>query len=348
MHLPITLPGRTGGGKRSAISPLLVFAFILSALAPRFAVAATSSGYNAEKCPAIWRETDELTIHRAEEVAAMDAWGKLAEYIAGMAITGFAAAEDLARAEQRQTGAISTALSRLADRDLIHYENGLVQCRLSVDVAELLSFLGNGRSREAFPDPNPAQKILTFWGNGAIAGTQAVEIVHALRAAELDASTQMLARLEGIRIGRTTTVKDFALVSDHIQIAVDGLAKNIQYTDYLISVSQVEVRASAQFTSILKLVRQFFETEDTDLCSFCDEITLNDIQEVLTVESTVEHVVSGKAAITPVLETRQPNALRAIQAARAAADAQKPEIRVTRFKHDSRNINGQKKTASRR
>lgn len=285
-------------------------------------------GYESPDMPEIWRNTDELTIRRAEEVALMDAWGKLAEFATGMEILSDTKVRDLTELDQKLAGTLHSTLSRLSHQELTHYENGLVQCNVTVDIADLRRFLAGEPLRDVADvsdaewlsggyAPEPAPEYLEVWGNGALAGSAGVSMAHAVRAAEVDASTQLAAMLEGVQLDRQTRVRDFVLASDVVKSVVAATLMGVRYTGCRIGETTVEVDAEVSFVAVIQNIITLYES-DKDLCAVCEDGAFAQFEEALTREEKTTHRVTGKAVLRRALETRRPNARKAIDEARHA------------------------------
>lgn len=283
--------------------------------------------------PAVWKAADGQSVLRAETVARLDAWAKLAEFVGGMEIKGVASVRDMVSVEQGIRGLLRTRIGNMSTEELIHYENGVVQCVISAKLSDIVesveSYLREEKvdekvvSREAFKKYNMDKddRVIEIWGNGGLEGTEGVEIVQAIRAAELSALEQMVAKLEGVQIGRETVVGDFVLASDRIKTCVDDFSKGVQYTEYDILDKTVEVEAQMTFVTVIERIERVYEEINSlNLCTGCPIVEKREFEQTTRHEEAIVHQVVGKAARVPGgVQTRAPNAERAMREARAAA-----------------------------
>lgn len=282
--------------------------------------------------PEMWKEADGQSVLMAEEVARTDAWAKLAEFVAGMEVKGAISVRDMVDVDKELVGRIRARLNNMATQAMVYHDNGVVQCmvvaRLSDLVESVESFLSEDKvdgvtvDKEHFRRYNlePGDREVTMWGNGGLFGTDGVEIVQAIRAAELDAAAQMVAMLEGVRIGRQTVVRDFVLASDRMKACIDDAARGIQYTEYDILAKTVEVEAQVKFVTVIERIERVYEELFMeDLCTGCPIVEKSEFEEVTRREETTVHSVIGKAArVAGGVQTRPVNAERAMKQARAA------------------------------
>lgn len=266
-----------------------------------------------DKRPAVWRDADGQAALKAEEAARIDAWAKLAEFVGGMEIKGATSVKNLVDVSKGITGTLRTRLDKMTTEDIVYHENGVVQCKVSAKISDLVesieSYLKESKASGAIASSKSFRKYnldaddrtLVMWGNGALEGTDGVAVVQALRAAELAAMEQMVAMLEGIQLGRETIVKDFALASDRIKACVDDSSKGLMYDAYRILPSIVEVDASVKFVSIIERIERVYEeVYTTDLCTGCPLVDKNEFEQVVKREETRVHKATGKAAIKEI------------------------------------------------
>lgn len=287
----------------------------------------TAASAGETRLPAVWRQADALSVERAETVAKMDSWAKLGEFVAGIEVTGAISVRDLIDVDRRLLGDMTARLTGISEQDLLYHDGGVVQCRLAVDMEQLQAFLEEGLADEisGLEGPHfqnipssPDGAKLVVWGNAALPESEGLEIVRAIRAAEMDAAMLMAAKLEGVELGRRTRVGDFMLVSDEIKACVADFLKGLRFDRYTVTPSVVEVDAEISFVRVIERIRRVHEDFDADVCPGCPDASAFDFDEAASREELLVHRVTGKAARTPVLETRQPNAGKAIEAARKA------------------------------
>lgn len=280
------------------------------ALATGVALAGEINFIKDDERPAIWRDAPGQDVVSAETVARLDGWAKLAEYVGGMEVKGVTSVSDMVDASQNLTGFMQTRLKNMAAEEYVHYDNGVVQCKVSAKLSDLVEsiekYLNEEKvndktvSREAFRKYNldSEDRVLTVWGNGALKGSEGVKIVQALRAAELSALEQMIALLEGVQIGRETKVKDFVLASDLIKACINDFAKGIRYVDYRVRSNTVEVDASIKFVTVIERIERIYEEiATTDLCTGCPTVEKKEFEEVTQREEETIHKTTGRAAI---------------------------------------------------
>lgn len=264
----------------------------------------------SDKRLAIWKEADGQTALKAEEVARLDAWAKLAEFIGGMEVKGAISVKNLVEVDSKVIGTLRTRLSKMTTEDMVYYGNGVVQCKVSAKLSDLVesieSYLKESKSNGATVNKDLFRKynvdandrVVTMWGNGALENSEGVLVVQAIRAAELSALEQMVAMLEGVQIGRETIVKDLVLASDRIKACIDDAAKGVQYVEYRVLQKTVEVDAMVKFISIIERIERVYEdVYTTDLCTGCPILEKREFQQVVQREESRTHNATGKAAI---------------------------------------------------
>ncbi len=257
----------------------------------------------------------------AEEVARMDAWAKLAEFVGGMEVNGVTSVKDMITVDQKLAGRLRARINNMSTQEMFYSENGIVQCKVVARLSDLVdsieSFITENRSsdaaklRETFRRYNMRSddRELVVWGNGALAGTEGVEIIQAIRAAELDALAQMVSMLIGVQIGRETSVRDLVLASDRIKACLEDSVQGVLFTDYAVLRNTVEVTAQVKFVTVIeRLERVYVELVSTDLCTGCPVVEKTEFEQVTKSEESRVHEVVGKAARTNTLQTMPVNA----------------------------------------
>lgn len=287
-----------------AVAAVLVFAVV-----PAVAGELTFKRGGEDTRPEIFRNADRRDALMAEEVARLDAWAKLAEMIEGMEISGATSVRDMVDAAANLQGAIQGTLRGMRERETTYYDNGIVQIKVEVVWRELVERVEaylkerqgeDGFDAEAFVKYNSENRdtVLEVWGAGALAGSEGVEIIKALRAAEVAASAQMVAKLSGVEIFRNTTVNDFALASDEIRSCINDVAKNIKYVDYRILDDTVEVDAQVDYqTTIPRIERACIEVVRYDRCGSCPTISAEYRDVTVYDTETTTFSATGKAII---------------------------------------------------
>ncbi len=258
--------------------------------------------------PEIFKKAKPAAVLMAEEIARQDAWGKIAEMIAGMEVKGGVSIRDLSSGVMQFATNVKSQIKGMKETDIKYYDEGIVQIKVEVVWRELVEQVevyvkknGGQVDADSFVKYNsyPSDRVIAVWGSGPLPGSEGVEIVKALRAAEVAASAQMLAKVEGVEVTRESTVRDFALASDEIRSCLQDSIKNVNYVDYRILDDTVEVDAEIELSrTIERFTRTLQHVVRIDRCTGCPKL-VPEYQNVRTLEQVPEiYSATGKAVIS--------------------------------------------------
>lgn len=257
--------------------------------------------------PEIFQKADPAIALMAEEIARQDAWSKIAEMVAGMEVRGGVSVRDLSSGAVQYITSVKANIKGMRDADVKYYDVGIVQIKVEVVWRELIEQIelyirknGGQIDADSFIKYNLTHrdKTLAVWGSGALPGSEGVEIVKALRAAEVAASAQLLTKVEGVEVARDTTVKDFVLASDAIRSCLLDSVKNVQYVDYRVLDRTVEVDAELEVgRTIERIERTYQDLVAYDRCTGCPTVTRQWMDSVTKELVTDTFNATGKAVI---------------------------------------------------
>ena len=198
----------------------------------------------SETRPAVFngRAGDRLA---AEEVARQDAYRKLIERIYGTAINAQTDVYDLALESRELKAQLEHELKGMKEVDWQYHDDGRVEAAIKVTLRQVVEVVEKTvkkvtRNRTLVEEKidrnvreeNRDRDILVI-GHGALKGSEGLDRVRAMRAAEVDCYARIAAHVFGIRINANTTVRDFALSSDKISSKLCAtLLNGVKFIDY--------------------------------------------------------------------------------------------------------------------
>ncbi len=197
----------------------------------------------APRVPACFRgrAADRLA---AEEVARQDAYRKLIERIYSLSLDARTDVYDLVLDSRVIKTAVSHRLKGVKDVDKRYYDDCRVEIAVKVTVREVLETIEKtykevkkGRrlvSRETIEDvkrKNRDKDIIAV-GRGALKGSEGLEKIRAMRAAEVDCYERIARRVFGLELAADTTVRDFVLESDAILTKVSATLRGVKFVNY--------------------------------------------------------------------------------------------------------------------
>jgi len=205
----------------------------------------------------------------AEEVARHDAYRKLVERVYGLGLDARTDVHDLALSSRTVDVAMQNELRGMKEVGTKYHEDGRVEMAVKITMREVVEIIERTVERverghrlvseetlENIKRENRDTEIIVV-GRGALRGTNGLEKVRAMRAAETECYARIGARVFGLQISAETTVRDFALSSDSIRSKVSvALLNGVRFTDY----------------SFL----------DDGTCEATGELTIREVVEVLT------------------------------------------------------------------
>lgn len=259
--------------------------------------------------PALWRDPKVAQqALMAEEAARMDAWAKIADRIFGCEIDGVTTVQDLVGADKTIESRMRAGLRGMKEGRWIYSEKGFCQVEVSVTWREVVELVEK-MTRECLGGPAPVtieelvsnnvvtrDKPIVVWGAGALPGTEGVEIIRALRAAELAACERIAAKLMGVTVDRNTRIRDLVFASEDLKATVAASLKGVEFTDYRTYADHVEVDAEVVERRLVERIkRSYRKSVKLDRCN-CPVVSDEAFDEVVHELKDQTHKVTAKAA----------------------------------------------------
>lgn len=214
----------------------------------------------------------------AEEVARQDAYRKLVERIYGTALDASTDVYDLALRSRVIDTALRNELKGMKEVGTRYYDDGRVEIAVKVTLREVVEIIKETYKRvtrdeqlvseESLKDverENRDKEILVV-GRGGLAGSKGLEKVRAMRAAEADCYARLAARVFGLQITATTTVRDFVLSSDSIKSKVSvALLNGVKFTNYTFyDDGTCEVTGELTIREVVEVLKRTHKRYDKD------------------------------------------------------------------------------------
>ncbi len=214
------------------------------------------------KKPEIWMNSDIKAVMQAERVARADAMRKMIEKLYGVKVSADQTVYDMIRENSNVKAEMDHILTGMREKEWHYYPEGICQVELEITWKEVLKKIkktvsANCDGCEAYLEKSvkiteeTSSKKIVVWGSGAIAGTEGVQEIQALRAAEIDAYKKMAQRILGVKINSETTVKDMVVKSDKIRNCVEGVIKGATLYDYTFEPRRVTVKCRVKMKKLV-------------------------------------------------------------------------------------------------
>jgi hypothetical protein len=194
------------------------------------AVAKPASGIVA--IPASWRSVKPQERLKALRVAQIDAYRALAERVygfqleSGSTIFNYMLQSDAVKAKM---AALLKGATEMSKPEYTDY--GMVMVTYGVKLRSVIDAIKTDKTANkttTIYTLDKLDKVIEALGCGALPGSKGERMLHARRAAELDAYRLMAERFVGVKINSTTTVQDLCLGSDKVAASVAVFIKGLK------------------------------------------------------------------------------------------------------------------------
>jgi hypothetical protein len=181
----------------------------------------------AKDLPAIFhgKAQDRLA---AEEVAKQDACRKLLERIYGLRVDDTTDVHDLTLASKTVDTSLQNHIRGMKEVDRKYNDDGSVELAMKVTLREVVEKIEESYKKVVenerivteekirnISQENRDKEIMAV-GRGALRGSEGLQVIQAIRAAEADCYSKLAGRVFGMKINATTTVRDFVLANDRV------------------------------------------------------------------------------------------------------------------------------------
>jgi len=182
---------------------------------------------------------------KAEEVARLDACRKLLERIYGFQLDARTDVLDLLLRSDELQVAVEGALKGMREMEKSYHDDGRVQVQMKVTLLEVLEVIERTYKRVEQGDRLVSEETIenvrrknrykdfVAIGWGALADSEGLDKIRAMRAAEIDCYRRIAERVFGMQINADTRVRDFVLANDAITTKVClALPCGVKFTKY--------------------------------------------------------------------------------------------------------------------
>ncbi len=187
---------------------------------------------NLSSVPASWRNVKPLERLKALRVAQLDAFRALAERVYGLQLESGSTVYNYMLQSDVIKGKMETLLKGATEMSSPEYTDyGMVMVTYGVKLRSVIDAVKTeknlNKTTTTYTIDTP-EKVIEALGCGALPGSKGERMLHARRAAELDAYRLMAERFLGVKINSSTTVKDMCLENDKIAASVAVLIKGLK------------------------------------------------------------------------------------------------------------------------
>ncbi len=207
--------------------------------------------------PEIWKKVPTAKRLQYVRAAELDATRILAERIMGISLDGETTVKDLAAADDKVKGALSTTLKGVKTVGKpVYHEDGRVEVIRAVKMRTLVESINQSLSKG---NTAVSREYLTeeidALGNAAIPNSDGHARVMAKRAAELDVYRRLAERVAGVQITSDSSMKDFVVENDDIRAAFSNLVKSAEITGITyLDDNSAEVTASMKVGPLVRMI----------------------------------------------------------------------------------------------
>jgi hypothetical protein len=207
--------------------------------------------------PEIWKKVPTAKRLQYVRAAELDATRILAERIMGISLDGETTVKDLAAADDKVKGALSTTLKGVKTVGKpVYHEDGRVEVIRAVKMRTLVESINQSLSKG---NTAVSREYLTeeidALGNAAIPNSDGHARVMAKRAAELDVYRRLAERVAGVQITSDSSMKDFVVENDDIRAAFSNLVKSAEITSITyLDDNSAEVTASMKVGPLVRMI----------------------------------------------------------------------------------------------
>ncbi|MFA6716963.1 MAG: hypothetical protein WCS27_16405 [Victivallaceae bacterium] len=182
--------------------------------------------------PAVWSSTTAQERLKALRVAQLDAYRALAARVYGFQFAAGTIVYDYALKSDTIHSRLETVLKGAAEMEEPEYtDKGMVMVVYGLKLEKIFDVLKIDRSFNSLLINKQIQhqgKIIEALGCGALPGSMGLKMLHAKRAAELDAYRLLAERLVGVKINSETSVAGLCLKNDKVEASLAAFLKGLK------------------------------------------------------------------------------------------------------------------------
>lgn len=212
----------------------LLYLFLSFVIAFRLGadVAKPQSADSGGALPAIWSSTGAQERLKALRVAQLDAYRALAARVYGFQLATGTIVYDYALKSDTIHSQLETVLQGATELENPEYTaKGMVMVVYGLKLEKIFAVLKIDKSFNDLLVNRQIQhgdKVIEALGCGALPGSPGLKMLHAKRAAELDAYRLMAERLVGVRINSETSVAGLCLKSDKVEASLAAYLRGMK------------------------------------------------------------------------------------------------------------------------
>ena len=217
---------------------------------------------NDSSLPPIWQQASGKDSMRALKVAEIDALRKMAEKIYGFHIDGHGTVYDFMLENSAISNRVSAVVKGAAKTGKpVYSKDGAIYVEYSLTMRKVIEVIRkeivkeDGKKFEVTEQQIMNQdRLVSSMGSGALPESEGLRKIRAKRAAELDAYSNMAARMMGIRIDSNTTVRDMALGNDKIQTSICAFLKGLKLNTIKYTAKGCEVEMQLKIREVIETI----------------------------------------------------------------------------------------------
>ena len=186
------------------------------------------------KLPAIWNATDAQQRLKALRVAQLDAYRALVARVYGFQLASGSTVYDYALKSDMVHSRLNAILKGATEIEKPQYTNkGMVMVVYGLKLRKIIETLKLDISFNKLAVSKTIKhqdKTIEALGCGALPDSIAMKMLHAKRAAEMDAYRLMAERIIGVKINSETSVAQMCLKNDKVQASLIAYLKGLKPT----------------------------------------------------------------------------------------------------------------------
>jgi hypothetical protein len=184
--------------------------------------------------PAIWSSTTAQQRLKALRVAQLDAYRALVARVYGFQLASGSTVYDYALESDMVHSRLDAVLKGATEIEKPEYtDKGLVMVVYGLKLRKIIEILKINKSFNQLVVSKTIQhqdKTIEALGCGALPGSTGMNMLHAKRAAEMDAYRLMAERIVGVKINSETSVAQMCLKNDKVQASLIAFLKGLKPT----------------------------------------------------------------------------------------------------------------------
>ncbi|NQZ58673.1 MAG: LPP20 family lipoprotein, partial [Lentisphaeraceae bacterium] len=212
--------------------------------------------------PPIWQEASGKDSMRALKVAEIDALRKMAEKVYGFHIDGHGSVYDFMLENAVINNSVSAVVKGASKTGKpVYSKDGAIYVEYSLVMRKVIEVIRKEIVKEAGKTFEVTEqqimnqdRLVSAMGSGALPNSEGLRKIRAKRAAELDAYSNMAARMMGIRINSTSTVRDMALGNDQIQTSICAYLRGVKLNSIKYSSKGCEVEMQLKIREVIETI----------------------------------------------------------------------------------------------